>query len=120
MRGERAALIAVGILAAAGSLSAKNPKLGGKVLDPERFQNVHSYCVQTQDLGSYYAGMVKSFFNGQRKPNGLVNELPWKLVSDCSQADAVMSFHAPGRGLCADASCDVYWWCILRRRWYAR
>lgn len=85
-------LIASGMLATPGSLSAKNTKLGGKVLDPDRFRNVHSYCVQVQDLGNYYGGMVKAFFNEERKPNSLVNELPWKMVSDCSQADAVMTF----------------------------
>lgn len=92
MNRKLAALIAAGMLVAAGPLSAKSTKLGGKVLDPARFQNIHSYCVQVQDLGSYYAGMVRTFFNEQRKPNSLVNELPWKMVDDCSQADAVMTF----------------------------
>lgn len=85
-------LIAAGMLTTPGSLSAKNTKLGGKVLDNARFRNVHSYCVQVQDLGSYYAGMVKTFFNEQRNPNSLVNQLPWKQVNDCGQADAVMTF----------------------------
>lgn len=92
MKCKLVTLIAAGILVTAGPLPAKSTKLDGKVLDPEQFRNVHSYCVQVQDLGSYYAGMVKSFFNEQRKPNSLVNELPWKLVNDCSQADAVMTF----------------------------
>jgi len=92
MKGKLPALIAAGILIGAGALSAKSTKFGGMVLDPERFQNVHSYCVQVQDLGNYYAGMVKGFFSEQRKADSLVNELPWKQVSDCSQADAVMTF----------------------------
>ncbi len=86
------ALVAMAILLITGSLSAKGTKFAGKVLDPEKFRSVHTYCVQVQDIGTYYAGMVKSFFNSERKPNSLVNELPWKLVNDCTQADAVMTF----------------------------
>ncbi len=86
-----AAVLAV-VLAAAVPILSKAKKTSGQILDQQAFRNVHSYCIQTQDLGSHYAQMVQSFFNEQDKPNSMVNQLPWKLVSDCNQADAVMSF----------------------------
>ena len=86
------AVILAGTLIAALPAPGKSKKLSGQILDQQGFRNVHSYCIQVQDIGSRYAGMVKSFLKEQGKPNSLVNQLPWKLVNDCSQADAVMSF----------------------------
>ncbi|HEV2424451.1 MAG TPA: hypothetical protein VGZ29_06465 [Terriglobia bacterium] len=83
-----AAGMLIGILPTLGNCK----KLSGQILDQQAFRNVHSYCIQTSDLGSRYAQMVDAFFKEQDKPNSLVNELPWKRVDDCSQADAVMSF----------------------------
>jgi hypothetical protein len=92
MKRNLAGFVAAGILMATGSLFAKNAKLAGKVMDPERFQQVRSYCIQVQDIGPRYAEMVKRFIGEEQAPNSLVNQLPWKLVDDCVQADAVMNF----------------------------
>jgi hypothetical protein len=80
--------ILIGLLPTIGNCK----KMAGQILDQQAFRNVHSYCIQTSDLGSHYAQMVDTFFKEQDKPNSLVNGLPWKLVSDCNQADAVMNF----------------------------
>ncbi len=92
MKRNSCAVIVMGTLLAAAPLSGKSKKVSGEILDRQGFDHVHSYCVQVQDLASRYAGMVQNFFKDQNKPGSLVNQLPWKLVSDCSQADAVMSF----------------------------
>ncbi len=86
------AFLIAGILIGAGSLSAKKTKVSGQVLDQQAFRGVHTYCIQTHDLGSHYEPMVESFFKEQDRPGSLVSELPWKKVDDCSKADAVMSF----------------------------
>ncbi len=85
-------VVVAGVLIGAAPLLAKGKKLSGQVLDRQAFRNLHTYCIQTQDLGSHYAQMVQSFFREQDKPDSMVNQLPWKLVNDCNQADAVMSF----------------------------
>ncbi len=85
-------VIVAGLLIAALPAVGNCKKLSGQVLDQQAFRNVHTYCIQTQDLGSHYASMVDGFFKEQDKANSMVNQLPWKKVGDCSQADAVMSF----------------------------
>jgi hypothetical protein len=92
MKRSLAAVIASWIVIAALPVAGNCKKLAGQVLDEQAFRNVHSYCIQTQDLGSHYAQMVDTFLKEQQKPNSLVNGLPWKLVDDCNQADAVMNF----------------------------
>lgn len=92
MKRNFAAPIVAGMLIWALPAVGNCKKLSGQVLDQQAFRNVHSYCIQTQDLGSHYAQMVGTFFKEQDKPNSLVNGLPWKLVNDCNQADAVMNF----------------------------
>ncbi|HEV2178584.1 MAG TPA: hypothetical protein VGW33_15465 [Terriglobia bacterium] len=67
-------------------------KKGGEILDQQAFQNIHSYCAQVQDLPPQYVKVVQNFFKHQNKPKSLVNRLPWKMVDDCSQADAAMNF----------------------------
>jgi hypothetical protein len=79
-------------LSVATPLVGRGRKASGEILDPQGFKSVHTYCIDVRDLSPHYAQMVKSFFNEQDKPNSLVSEMPWKLVNDCSQADAIMTF----------------------------
>lgn len=92
MKRNFAAVVVAGMLIGVLPEVGNCKKLSGHILDEQAFRNVHSYCIQTSDLGAHYAQMVDTFFKEQDKSNSLVNQLPWKKVDDCNQADAVMNF----------------------------
>lgn len=79
-------------LAATTPLLGSGKKFAGQILDQQGFRSVQTVCTQVQDLGPRYATMVQNFFKDQEKPGSLVSAIPWKIVPDCSQADAVMNF----------------------------
>jgi hypothetical protein len=68
---------------------AKKPL--GEAADPDALLRVHSYCVDMANLEAAEAGDVRKFLEKQNQPKGLLGKLPWKLVENCAQADAVVS-----------------------------
>jgi hypothetical protein len=68
---------------------AKKPL--GEAANPDALLKVQSYCIDTTKLGAAEAGDVRKFIEKQGPPKGLLAKLPWKLVENCAQADAVIS-----------------------------
>lgn len=79
-------------LGVATPLIGSGKKSSGQILDEQGFRSIQTVCTEVQDLGPRYATMVQNFLRDQEKPKGLVSQIPWKIVPDCSQADALMSF----------------------------
>jgi len=68
---------------------AKKPL--GEAANPDELLRVQSYCIDTSKLWAAEAGDVRKFIEKQSPPKGLLGKLPWKLVENCAQADAVIS-----------------------------
>ena len=66
-------------------------KTFGEVADPETLLKVQSYCVDMGKIESSAVPDVKKFFDRQNTLKGVLGKLSWKLVDNCSQADAVVS-----------------------------
>jgi len=106
---RRAALILAIILSsiafAAAPNAAAGKNLAGKVVNRAALQNVMTYCVDTSNLdrGPVSGGDfphpeafdVREVIERDRKPNGLLSRLPWKLEASCSApgVDAVLRFN---------------------------
>ena len=67
-------------------------KLSGTISDPVAFSQIHSYCVDTENMPGDEALDVKDFMIVESKPKKLLSKLPWTRSSECSQdsADAVV------------------------------
>ncbi len=63
--------------------------LGGEVFDPAALSQVKSFCVDLSNLESGEAAAVKEFLAKASEPKGVLDRLPWRLVDDCTKADAV-------------------------------
>jgi hypothetical protein len=63
----------------------------GDVVDPDTLLKVQSYCVDMDKIEGVVAPDVRRFLEKQNTPKGLLSKLPWKLVENCAQADAVVS-----------------------------
>jgi hypothetical protein len=68
---------------------AKKPL--GEAANPDALLSVQSYCIDSTKLTAAEAGDVRKFIAKQSSPKGLLGKLPWKLVENCTQADAVIS-----------------------------
>jgi hypothetical protein len=82
----------IATLGVAVPLVGSSKKSSGQILDEQGFRNVQTVCAEVEDIGPRYATMVQTFLKSQDNPKSLVSRLPWKIVPDCSQADAVMRF----------------------------
>jgi len=63
----------------------------GEVADPDALLKVQSYCIDMTKLGGAEVGDVKKFLEKQNQPKGVLGKLSWKLVENCTQADAVVN-----------------------------
>jgi len=73
----------------AGLSFAKKPL--GEVADPGALLKVQSYCVDMDKVEISAVPDVRKFLDKQNSPKGVLGKLPWKLVDNCAQADAVVS-----------------------------
>jgi len=62
---------------------------GGQVLDRDALAQVRTFCVDTSRLERSDEESVKEFLARQGQPKKLLARLPWKLIGDCTAADAV-------------------------------
>ena len=81
-------LLSVLLLAAVAA--AKKP--AGKISDLAAFSQIHSYCVDSEDMPGDEALDLKNFVTAESKPKKLLSKLPWTLAPDCSpnSPDAVI------------------------------
>jgi hypothetical protein len=75
----------------AGLSFAKKPF--GEVADPGALLKVQSYCVDMAKIETSAISDVKKFLDKQNTPKGVLGKLPWKLVDNCAQADALVSLN---------------------------
>ena len=66
-------------------------KTFGEVANPDALLKVQSYCVDMDKIEISAVPDVRKFLDKQNTPKGLLGKLPWKLVDNCAQADAVVS-----------------------------
>jgi hypothetical protein len=73
-------------------LVAKEQKLGGYVLDPAAFQQIHSYCIDTHNLPPREKRIIGQFTVRESRPTGLLSKLPWHRVATCREGspDAIV------------------------------
>ena len=81
-------LLSVLLLAAVAA--AKKP--AGKISDLAAFSQIHSYCVDSEDMPGDEALDLRNFVRAESKPKKLLSKLSWTLAADCSQGspDAVI------------------------------
>jgi len=61
----------------------------GKVFDRDGLKQTRSYCVDTSSLEGFEAAEVRKFLAAASGPNKVLSRLSWRLIDDCTQADAV-------------------------------
>ena len=61
----------------------------GKVFDRDGLRQTRSYCVDVSSLEGSDAAEVREFLAADSGPKKLLTRLPWRLMNDCTQADAV-------------------------------
>ncbi|HMD99288.1 MAG TPA: hypothetical protein VKM93_18430 [Terriglobia bacterium] len=62
----------------------------GKIWDHATFVKIRSYCIDSSALPGYEANDVERLVQNESKPKRLLSKLPWTLISDCSESDAIV------------------------------
>ena len=68
----------------------------GEVFDPEALERTKSFCVDLSHMEGLEAADVKEFLAKESQPKKLLGRLGWKLVDDCTKADAVARIYFAG------------------------
>ncbi len=90
MRTRTLLTLHLSVLLLAAVAAAKKPS--GTISDPVAFSQIHSYCVDSDNMAGDEALDVKDFMIAESKSKKLLAKLPWTLASDCTQnsPDAVV------------------------------
>jgi hypothetical protein len=62
---------------------------GGEVYDRGALRQARSFCVDARHIEGPQADEVNEFVQKEGKPGKLLSQLPWRLMDDCTKADAV-------------------------------
>lgn len=78
---------AIFILMLAAPAWGKEKKPFGEVVDAAGLQKAQSFCLDTSELSADETSDLNKFIDRESKPKKLLSRLPWKLNSDCAQAN---------------------------------
>ncbi|MGD0921151.1 MAG: hypothetical protein ABSA70_05215 [Terriglobia bacterium] len=71
-------------------LVAKEKKPIGDILERDLFLKARTFCVDTRKLSAAEALDVRKFLDAESKPKKMLSKIPWQLVPECTQADAIV------------------------------
>lgn len=93
-------LVLLGLIATA-PIYPESQKVVSNVADPAGLQRIQSFCVETRNfpddpdplLPHTQPSVVRRFLLDESKPGGLLSDLPWKLLPNCTggKPDAVLT-----------------------------
>ena len=69
--------------------TAQTPPRRGEIFDGEALRHIATFCIDTSHLSGSEAADVKESLARQGQSKKVSKRLSWKLINDCSQADAV-------------------------------
>lgn len=61
----------------------------GEVYDRGALRQAKNFCVDARHIEGPQADEVREFVEKEGKPGKLLSRLPWRLIDDCTKADAV-------------------------------
>ncbi|HEY6291739.1 MAG TPA: hypothetical protein VI455_09300 [Terriglobia bacterium] len=67
----------------------RTPPGRGEIFDREALGQTRSFCVDSSHMGESEVTQLKDFLAKESQPKKLLSKLPWKLIDDCTKADAV-------------------------------
>jgi len=78
---------------------AQSGRLEGYVLNPDAFQKIQSFCIDTHNQPSDEVAAIDRVVARESRAKGLLSKLPWRRFMDCSEPeiDALVRIEFPAQ-----------------------